>query len=272
MDYGEGTILIEDVIWGGVAAGETLRLIWKNESNILCPRLEHRQNAGKKAIWLLTVRGDHEVSANHPSRFVAIEQRDNVEKALRKNPVCLRTDDPFVRATQPVRVSLVFRNPTDQPREFPGIDVRGDHVMVTTHVNFALYCHSYATTPNSTHDMAKSYVEPLKNLAVLSASTCCVLPIVVAPGQEQRITLDLKTLFPFFQGDDYSFEFKVKGHRRANTVQFYSRREADHKEDFEQQPGVSKPKDVDPGNGLSLYMLPGLTVSGALAVAHRRRT
>src|SRR5262245_24858239 len=72
VDYGEGTILVEDVIWGDVSLGESLALRWKNGSFVACPRIEHKHAENKRAIWILTTGPGGEVRADYPGRFVEL--------------------------------------------------------------------------------------------------------------------------------------------------------------------------------------------------------
>ena len=48
MDYAQGTITVDETIWGAVPPGETLTLKWDNPSNLKCPRVGHRHNSDKK--------------------------------------------------------------------------------------------------------------------------------------------------------------------------------------------------------------------------------
>lgn len=91
IDYEQGTILIDEVIWGSANAGDSLTLKWQNESELICPRVEHRPNQGITGIWLLTGGADGVVRANYPGRFVELSERTMVERFLAKNKVSLRT-------------------------------------------------------------------------------------------------------------------------------------------------------------------------------------
>src|SRR5215475_8303808 len=89
-DYGQGIITVEETIWGAVNPGETLTLKWSNRSEIICPRVEHRHEADKKGIWLLTLSSDSEVRANYPGRFVELDQKEKVMKILARKNICVR--------------------------------------------------------------------------------------------------------------------------------------------------------------------------------------
>src|SRR5687767_5140130 len=69
MDYGNGTIQVEEVIWGEVTQGQNLALAWKNETGVICPRVEHGGNENRKGIWLLTFDENGNIEADYPGRF-----------------------------------------------------------------------------------------------------------------------------------------------------------------------------------------------------------
>ena len=51
MDYGSGTITVEEVLYGKLPAKEKkITLIWQNRSGLACPRVEHRHQKDKKGI------------------------------------------------------------------------------------------------------------------------------------------------------------------------------------------------------------------------------
>jgi hypothetical protein len=109
MDYGQGTILIDEVIWGAASAGDSVLLKWQNSSARICPRVEHRQSQGEKAIWLLTAEHGGVVRANDPGRCVHLGDRGKVERILKRKPVCLRASKYVFGADEPVSVSLSQR-------------------------------------------------------------------------------------------------------------------------------------------------------------------
>ena len=83
-DYGSGEITVDEVLSGKAKPGQKLSLVWQNESNVLCPRVEHQDNQKKQRIWLLELKPDNKVAANNPCRVVPVEQRDKVIDLLRR--------------------------------------------------------------------------------------------------------------------------------------------------------------------------------------------
>jgi hypothetical protein len=83
VDYGTGEITVEEVLRGHLEPGQKLILVWQNESNIVCPRVEHRGHQGERAIWLLTRRPGGKVAADNPGRVVSVEKMEAVLELLR---------------------------------------------------------------------------------------------------------------------------------------------------------------------------------------------
>ena len=84
MDYGTGEIIIDEVLLGNVEQSQQLNLVWQNESNVDCPRNEHRNNKNKQGIWLLTKKPVNKVVADNPGRFVKVEKREKVIELVRE--------------------------------------------------------------------------------------------------------------------------------------------------------------------------------------------
>ena len=84
IDYGKGEIIADEVLFGNVKENEKLILIWQNQSNVDCPRVEHRNHQNKQAIWLLTQKAKEEVAADNSGRFVSVEKKENVLELIRE--------------------------------------------------------------------------------------------------------------------------------------------------------------------------------------------
>lgn len=84
IDYGQGDIKIEQVLWGDPGQHAELRLVWQNESNVMCPRLEHGNWAKKKGIWMLTRGKKGTFLANYPGRYVPLDQEDEIVRLTGK--------------------------------------------------------------------------------------------------------------------------------------------------------------------------------------------
>ncbi len=209
MDYGQGTILIDEVIWGAASAGDSVVLKWQNRSEIVCPRVEHRGNQGKKAIWLLTVEDGGVVRADHPGRFVELSKRAAVGQSLKEKPVCLRVAKYEFHTDEPVSLSLVFRNPTQNSIAFPGVEFRGGQLLANPDVALTMY---------SGYEGRKT-TRPLQDGLILSKS---VAPILVGPGQEFRLAVDLRKLFTMPVEDGYfSVQLRAGGFGRSNAIGLY---------------------------------------------------
>src|SRR5688572_16168702 len=52
VDYGEGQIMIHEVLFGKADAKKELRLKWSNPTGLACPRTEHSGAQKQKLIWV----------------------------------------------------------------------------------------------------------------------------------------------------------------------------------------------------------------------------
>ena len=82
--YGSGEITVDEVLSGKAKPGQKLSLVWQNESNVMCPRVDHRSNQHKQLIWLLELKPENKVAADNPCRVVPVEKRDKVIDLLRE--------------------------------------------------------------------------------------------------------------------------------------------------------------------------------------------
>jgi hypothetical protein len=86
IDYGTGEITVDEVLRGKARPGEKLVLKWQNESNVMCPRVEHEGDSNKQLIWLLTITRDQNVAADNPGRVAILEKKQRVIELIRELP------------------------------------------------------------------------------------------------------------------------------------------------------------------------------------------
>ena len=87
VDYGMGEITVDEVLSGKAKPGQKLTLVWQNESDVMCPRVEHRGDQNKRLIWLFTLKPDEKVAADNPGRVAPLEKRDKVIELLRERGI-----------------------------------------------------------------------------------------------------------------------------------------------------------------------------------------
>ena len=258
IDYAEGSIRIDEVMWGPAKAGDSLTLKWQNHSAIICPRVEHRHSQGTRGIWLLTVEADRTVRADYPGRFVALGERTKVEQTLLKNKVCLRTAKYGFDPNEPADISLIFRNPTQTPMAFPGLEYKDGRLIMDPDIMLSLY---------SWEDQDRIRTTPRPNRIVSARG---LSPIIVAPQQEFRFTFDLRDLFDVLPERNYSVRVGVKGHGRANDVGVYSRTAANPADDNAVQERATV-KHTAPGSRFELMLSSILVFAGTCFLAYRHR-
>jgi hypothetical protein len=219
MDYGNGTIQVEEVIWGEVSRDQNLALAWKNETGVICPRVEHGGNENRKGIWLLTFDENGNIEADYPGRFVELRERDKVIDALLKKPVRLKVSKYLISPDEPVEISLIFRNPTQQTKSYPGLEYRNGYLYIDSKINLALFGGWVG---------GGKKIAPLANKIVVSEG---LSDIVVEPGREYRVTFNLRELFdmPYEtsadipDGTPYRFKISAKGFEEVNGIGFYQK-------------------------------------------------
>lgn len=82
VDHGSGTLVIGEEIKGAPKTKE-LSLVWQNQSDFVCPRIEHKHSEGKVLVWLLQTNAvDGSVEADYPDKVLALSERPNVEAKL----------------------------------------------------------------------------------------------------------------------------------------------------------------------------------------------
>lgn len=84
FDYGRGDIIVDEVLWGKAESGQKLHLVWGNQSNEDCARVEHRGDQNKRLIWFLTLRPEGRVAADNPGRTASVEKKERVLELLRE--------------------------------------------------------------------------------------------------------------------------------------------------------------------------------------------
>jgi hypothetical protein len=89
VDYGKGTIIVDEILWQNKEIGTKLKLTWENPTGIACPRVDHKDSQGKKAIWLLKVEQNNIVKADYPGRFVELDQKEEVLKLIKQTKEAL---------------------------------------------------------------------------------------------------------------------------------------------------------------------------------------
>ena len=210
VDYGRGRIVVREVIWGDVSPGDALLLKWQNGSGVICPRVDHDGNADEEGVWLLT-RDDDAVRADNPGRFVKLSERRKVEQALARSPVVLRSDRYRVSGNDAVVFTVVYRNVSSFPREFPGV--------ASDEVGQPLFTSGAKLSVGTLRNGKRRRVE----LARRFASARALAPVTLGPRDERRFDVDLRLLLGegLAEGYSYGLTLQLPGLPRTNELGFY---------------------------------------------------
>jgi hypothetical protein len=207
-DYGQGHIVVREVIWGQVRPGDALLLKWQNASAVVCPRVEHRGAAGEEGVWLLTAEDGH-VEANYPGRFVGLSERRQVERALARFPVVLRGGAYFVEAGDPLAFAVVYRNFSDAPRAFPGVEFAEGQLNLSPG--------SRLLVESELSGMSRPRTSLRLSLARRLA------PVTVPARGERRVEVNLRDLLDKqpVSGESLDVRLTLRGLPPTNEVGFY---------------------------------------------------
>ena len=196
VDFGRGSITVDEVLWGDAEPGEELTLTWQNPSVLACPRVEHHFYEDEEIVWLLTVESDSTVHANHPARHASVDRRAEIEAFLVASPVLVaRGLSELALGSHFVKLS--YRNASMEPRSFPGLAYE-DGTLVCGSAGVALQVHEgvYA---------GRGAAAGLKGSIVVDSE---LPPLVVPPGGEVGVVVNLGELFDF--SDSYTDVFTVR--------------------------------------------------------------
>ena len=211
MDYGEGVILVREVLWGAAQANQSLKLKWSNPSDLLCPRVEHRAHAEREAIWLLTKNADGSVAADYPGRFLLPEHRGEVESLLARG---LFLDGGAFQPDEPFTVTVIFRNASKTEKKFPGLFFDGERLSMSLHSELTVSV--YASDQSHTKQKLPSESNKLRFADELDEMT-------VPPGSEVKLEFDLKALYRLSnkRGDFYYVNLTLAGQPAANEASIF---------------------------------------------------
>lgn len=213
MDYGRGRIEVHEVIWGKVSPGDSLLLKWSNPSGLACPRVEHKHHQGEKGIWLLTRDGEA-VGANYPGRFVELSERRRVEAALARSPVVLRAEGYWVKRDGPISFTVVYRNLSREPREFPAAEFDAGRLRLSPGSRLVVKVR---------RDEDEEDVNRKAGLAGRVLNDRALSPVTVGARDEHRVEVSLRALMADEPREDETYEVALEFHgwRPTNTLELY---------------------------------------------------
>ena len=197
-DYGRGVILVNEVLWGNVRRGERLALRWENYHGI-GERLNHRQEANRRLVWLLTRGEGGTVRADYPWRVLPLSHRAAVAGLLSR-PVVIRQRERLT----PRRLTLAFRNTARVRRSFPSFAYREGRLVLGAGAALRLYRLNYPSPGRA----------PVSRLPGRLVTDRALPNTSAAPGTEYSAEFDVARAFRLRPGD-YAVVFELKGYARA---------------------------------------------------------
>ena len=221
IDYGQGAIQVEEVIWGNVIKDQNLTLKWDKHTGAFCGEVGYKSQENKKGIWLLTIDEHGSRRATDYGGFVELEEKDKVIDALIQRPVRLKISKNAILPDEPIEISLIFRNATKQRQLYSRMEYQNGYLLIDSKISLTLI--------HGREEIKK--VTPLASRIIGSDG----LPsIIVEPGQEYKVTFNLKDFFDFssevssvFKNENYYiFKISSKEFAELNQVGFYQNAES----------------------------------------------
>ncbi len=195
-DAGRGTIEVTEVLWGSARRGDHLELRWENHGGLECARVEHRWNANKPRVWLLTRGPRGTVRADYQGRAMSPAQKPAVVRILTMQPVILRM-------RQGASAALAFRNATKKPLKLPVSSYKDGRLFLAQGTTVSLYSRAFSGKRTPVRPRAGAIVpQPQPRW------------VVVPPGGEIPMAeIDLSRVFALCKETSYEVEIRVGGYR-----------------------------------------------------------
>jgi hypothetical protein len=201
IDYGQGLIIVDDVIWGDAVLGKILSVTWKNPSDGECFRSYPLKNEGERGIWFLNLNGTGEIRAEQLDPFIELENRKEIERLLIACRFSIRWPASLlIKPDMPLNFTFVFRNPVEDELDFPAIEYRDGHLYLDPRVKLELFSRDIGKE--------KARLDPLPDKIIVLAEP---FPIPIKAKQEHQITLNLLEIFDLRAGEPYDIELTVEG-------------------------------------------------------------
>lgn len=179
-----GVIVVERVIWGAAHEGDRLILVWEDrvEKPVCAPTAYHEDREGTRLIWLLRDLGDGTHRADNHTWALGLGEEDEVRGGLRERLVLVHQKHGTAR-----EVSLIVRNPGDRPLAIPALAIEHRRLVMgrgaTLEVEFIPLGGEWTPAPAR------------RDRVAFPGRT-----IVLDPGREHRLELDLDAHFDVGQG------------------------------------------------------------------------
>ncbi len=199
-----GRLVVDRVLCGSAAPGDTLLLQWSNLVNVACGRTEHAAKAGRRMIWFLERDGSGGYRADHSGLAMDIDALESVLDTMRTYPYQIGrvVTDPG----DAVVVRIVFRNSTESPLQVP--DIRAVHDRVTFGPGFVV---RWERMLNGAQDL--SAWERAR-----FAYDASLLPRTLAPGAAYDVDIPASDIFGEFPPGTHRFTVTVNGRRTHHAI------------------------------------------------------
>jgi hypothetical protein len=202
-----GIIAVSEALWGPAKPGDRLRLDWDYQYFIAesCNRLEFGWAKGEPGIWFLTIDKLGRVRADNLGRFLSFENSPGLLERVRKRietGVGLPGRNLRPVPGEPLRLFLVFRNPSAGTRLFPVVEYREQRLYLDPRFRIEV---------RRLDLVSGKPADPLIPKPGSVRSNDQTSSFQLAAGEERKVLFDIAALFDLKPGQCYSARLRVDG-------------------------------------------------------------
>jgi Leucine-rich repeat (LRR) protein len=209
----KATVKIQDVISSDRKPGDVITVVW--ETHELLP-IHHENFKGIQMVMLLQKKGDL-YYANHPSRFLSLEDYEAVYKEINNYSTRVFLPENFFLLDHPKPVLLIFRNIEAETTKLPILEIQENSLKINDKIVFSIF-------PITSFNREKTILakDPLPSLPGKIQVTADTLK-ELKTDEEYRVWIDLNSFYSFKKSSYYSVTLSIKGFPSQGISAFETR-------------------------------------------------
>lgn len=211
----KATVKIEDIISSDHKPGDVITVAW--ETHELLP-IRHENFKGIQMVMLLQKKGDL-YFANHPSRFLSLEDYEAVYKEINNFSTRVFLAENFFLLDQSKPVLLIFRNIEAEVVKLPILELQDNILKMNDKITFSIF-------PITSFNRDKTILakDPMAPQAGKVQATSELFK-ELKTDEEYRIWVDLNNLYNFKKSSYYSVSLSIKGFPSQGISAFETRQQ-----------------------------------------------
>lgn len=217
-----GVLCVLEPLWGPLAQGARVSVAWTSRKGEYPGWFRYYGDPEEAAIWLLTKARGAQADCMAINRY-GLASLDHVREQHSTTTLCVQGPYGCLKGAHDVTATVVFRNLWDVPRRFPGLVADATRVTTDTSIRLLLGGADTDCMPRLFWAKPRDYIRcfrrdfPFEGHLVRSQT---IPSFRLLPGEERKVTLDLKQLFPIKRGATYAFQVRIIGYGESNDTWF----------------------------------------------------